>query len=517
MIAPADPYIEAFAEAGADIITVHAEAGPHLHRTPAGDPRRRRTARRRAQPRRPRPRRSSPLLDLVDLVCVMTVNPGFGGQKFIPSQLEKIRRLRAMIGDRPIHIEVDGGIDPDDRAARRRGRRRRAGRRLGRVRRRLGRRPRPLRPQHPRDPRAAAERRGCRRLSRSGALDLRPRRDAGRQRPGHPRRRQPDARRRRPAAAPARDDPRLHRQRRARADRAGDGRDADSPRPSTTPADRAFVGTTRPTPPTLTRPYPGVPEASGRAPRRRLPARHLHQQARRPSPAPSSPPSASSFDAVGGGDSLPVRKPDPRPLLATRPRSAADPASMSATARSTPRRRCAPACPSCSSAAATATSPSLNSASRPASTISPSCPRSSAGFTPKSDPSCWRRPADHEKSSAASAGQSWQFRQGVGRRFGPEGAHAGLVIAACLPPPGPCRDFSFLYDPQEVPLMMCVAAGQVEIARCKESHPDWTVVRWRCGYVPPGSPSSDEAAPVENPVRTIAHSCVQSPPQQVLD
>ncbi|HRO12573.1 ribulose-phosphate 3-epimerase [Amaricoccus sp.] len=112
MIAPADPYIEAFAASGADILTVHAEAGPHTHRTLQAI---------RAAGARPglalnpgTPAEAArPLLDLVDLVCVMTVNPGFGGQKFIPSQLDKIRALRAMIGDRPIHIETDGGITPE--------------------------------------------------------------------------------------------------------------------------------------------------------------------------------------------------------------------------------------------------------------------------------------------------------------------------------------------------------------------------------------------------------------------
>lgn len=112
MIAPADPYIEAFASAGADILTIHAEAGPHTHRTLQAI---------RAAGARPglalnpgTPAEAAlPLLDLVDLVCVMTVNPGFGGQKFISSQLDKIRALRAMIGDRPIHIEVDGGITPE--------------------------------------------------------------------------------------------------------------------------------------------------------------------------------------------------------------------------------------------------------------------------------------------------------------------------------------------------------------------------------------------------------------------
>ncbi|MBP7243098.1 ribulose-phosphate 3-epimerase [Amaricoccus sp.] len=112
MIAPADPYIEAFAAAGADILTVHAEAGPHTHRTLQAI---------RAAGARPGlalnpgtpAEAAGPLLDLVDLVCVMTVNPGFGGQKFIASQLDKIRTLRTMIGDRPIHIEVDGGITPE--------------------------------------------------------------------------------------------------------------------------------------------------------------------------------------------------------------------------------------------------------------------------------------------------------------------------------------------------------------------------------------------------------------------
>ena len=111
MIAPADPYLEAFAKAGADVLTVHAEAGPHLHRslqfirdlgpkvgvalnpaTPADV--------------------LEHVLDDIDLVCVMTVNPGFGGQSFIP-MIDKVRRLRGMIGDRPVHIEIDGGVTPD--------------------------------------------------------------------------------------------------------------------------------------------------------------------------------------------------------------------------------------------------------------------------------------------------------------------------------------------------------------------------------------------------------------------
>ena len=111
MIAPVDPYIEAFADAGADIITAHVEAGPHIHRTLQAI---------RAAGARPgialnpgTPAEAvHALLDMVDLVCVMTVNPGFGGQKFISSQVEKISTLKAMIGDRPIHIEIDGGVDP---------------------------------------------------------------------------------------------------------------------------------------------------------------------------------------------------------------------------------------------------------------------------------------------------------------------------------------------------------------------------------------------------------------------
>lgn len=112
MIAPADPYIEAFAGAGADFISIHVEAGPHAHRSLQAI---------RAAGARPgiaiNP--GTPvealdnLLDLVDLVNVMGVNPGFGGQKFIRSQLVKIERLRRMIGDRPIHIEIDGGVALD--------------------------------------------------------------------------------------------------------------------------------------------------------------------------------------------------------------------------------------------------------------------------------------------------------------------------------------------------------------------------------------------------------------------
>jgi len=109
MIAPVDPYIEAFAEAGSDIITAHPEAGPHTHRTLQAIRATGAKAGLALNPGTPVDA-AEYLLDLCDLVCVMTVNPGFGGQKFIASQLDKIQKLRAMIGDRPIHIQVDGGV-----------------------------------------------------------------------------------------------------------------------------------------------------------------------------------------------------------------------------------------------------------------------------------------------------------------------------------------------------------------------------------------------------------------------
>lgn len=109
MIAPVDPYIQAFADAGADIITAHLEAGPHIHRTLQAI---RATGKKAGLAINPGTGIDGVehLLDMVDLICVMTVNPGFGGQKFIHSQIAKVRSLRAMIGDRPIHIEIDGGI-----------------------------------------------------------------------------------------------------------------------------------------------------------------------------------------------------------------------------------------------------------------------------------------------------------------------------------------------------------------------------------------------------------------------
>jgi len=112
MIAPVDPYIAAFAEAGADHIIVHAEAGPHLHRSLQLI----RSLGKRAgvaiNPGTP-VEAVVPVLDLVDLVLVMTVNPGFGGQGFLRDQLGKIAQVRAMIGGRPIALEVDGGITPE--------------------------------------------------------------------------------------------------------------------------------------------------------------------------------------------------------------------------------------------------------------------------------------------------------------------------------------------------------------------------------------------------------------------
>jgi ribulose-phosphate 3-epimerase len=110
MITPVDPYIDAYAEAGADILTAHVEAGPHIHRTLQAI----RAAGMKAgvalNPGTPA-EAVEHVLDLCDLVCVMTVNPGFGGQKLHRHDREG-RRLREMIGDRPVHIEIDGGVDP---------------------------------------------------------------------------------------------------------------------------------------------------------------------------------------------------------------------------------------------------------------------------------------------------------------------------------------------------------------------------------------------------------------------
>ncbi|MGC5777516.1 ribulose-phosphate 3-epimerase [Methylobacterium sp. NFXW15] len=112
MIAPADPYLAAFAQAGADGITVHAEAGPHIHRSLQTIRDLGKRAGIAINPGTPATA-VEPLLDIVDLVVVMTVNPGFGGQSFLKSSLETVSRIRAMIAGRDIRIEVDGGIDAD--------------------------------------------------------------------------------------------------------------------------------------------------------------------------------------------------------------------------------------------------------------------------------------------------------------------------------------------------------------------------------------------------------------------
>jgi ribulose-phosphate 3-epimerase len=109
MISPVDQYLEAFAKAGADVITAHVEAGPHIHRTLQAIRAVGKKAGVALNPGTP-VEAVAEVLDMVDLVCVMTVNPGFGGQSFIGSQVAKIARLRQMIGDRPVHIEIDGGI-----------------------------------------------------------------------------------------------------------------------------------------------------------------------------------------------------------------------------------------------------------------------------------------------------------------------------------------------------------------------------------------------------------------------
>jgi ribulose-phosphate 3-epimerase len=112
MIAPCDPFIEAFAKAGSDIITVHAEAGPHLDRSVQLIKSFGKKAGVSITPSTPESAIDY-VLDKVDLVLVMTVNPGFGGQAFIPSQLDKIKAIRKEIGARPIQLEVDGGINAE--------------------------------------------------------------------------------------------------------------------------------------------------------------------------------------------------------------------------------------------------------------------------------------------------------------------------------------------------------------------------------------------------------------------
>ena len=112
MIAPADPYLAAFAEAGADAISVHVEAGPHIHRSLQTIRALGKRAGLALNPGTPAAM-VEPLIDMLDLVIVMTVNPGFGGQSFIPSTLETVARVRAMARGRDIDIEVDGGISAE--------------------------------------------------------------------------------------------------------------------------------------------------------------------------------------------------------------------------------------------------------------------------------------------------------------------------------------------------------------------------------------------------------------------
>jgi len=115
MIAPCDPYLEAFAKAGSDIITVHVEAGPHVHRSLQAI---RALGKKAGVTMNPATPVSSieHVIDLVDLILVMSVNPGFGGQAFIPAALDKLREVRTLVGARPIDIEVDGGITPENAA-----------------------------------------------------------------------------------------------------------------------------------------------------------------------------------------------------------------------------------------------------------------------------------------------------------------------------------------------------------------------------------------------------------------
>src|SRR6516162_11541037 len=109
MIAPCDPYLEAFAKAGADIITVHVEAGLHIHRSLQAIRALSKKAGVTINPGTP-VESIEPLIDLVDLILIMSVNPGFGGQKFIAHAIDKLSKVRALAGGRPIDVEIDGGI-----------------------------------------------------------------------------------------------------------------------------------------------------------------------------------------------------------------------------------------------------------------------------------------------------------------------------------------------------------------------------------------------------------------------
>jgi ribulose-phosphate 3-epimerase len=116
MIAPCDPYLEAFAKAGCDIITVHVESSPHVHRSLQAIRALGKKAGVTLNPGTPVAALEN-LIDLTDLILVMSVNPGFGGQAFIPGALDKIAQVRALVGARPIDIEIDGGVTPDNAAA----------------------------------------------------------------------------------------------------------------------------------------------------------------------------------------------------------------------------------------------------------------------------------------------------------------------------------------------------------------------------------------------------------------
>jgi ribulose-phosphate 3-epimerase len=112
MIAPADPYLAAFADAGCDIITVHAEAGPHLDRSLQAIRNLGKKAGVSLNPSTPESVIEY-VLDRLDLVLLMTVNPGFGGQAFISAVVDKVRGIKALVGHRPIDIEIDGGVTPE--------------------------------------------------------------------------------------------------------------------------------------------------------------------------------------------------------------------------------------------------------------------------------------------------------------------------------------------------------------------------------------------------------------------
>ena len=116
MIAPCDPYLEAFAKAGCDIITVHVESSPHVHRSLQAIRALGKRAGVTLNPATPIDTIEN-VIDLVDLILIMSVNPGFGGQAFIAAALDKIARARTLAGARPIDIEVDGGITADNAAA----------------------------------------------------------------------------------------------------------------------------------------------------------------------------------------------------------------------------------------------------------------------------------------------------------------------------------------------------------------------------------------------------------------